>query len=86
MSGWRDLNPRPPAPHAGAIPGYATSRILECKSTHFTLKIVIYRFIQKIGEKSRGNFQIEKCFLNFASVYFCPITRFPLFFRWPINF
>ena|GEM_PF-6763411 len=26
MSGWRDSNPRPPAPHAGAIPGYATSR------------------------------------------------------------
>ena len=25
-SGWRDSNPRPPAPHAGAIPGYATSR------------------------------------------------------------
>jgi hypothetical protein len=28
MSGWRDSNPRPPAPHAGAIPGYATSRKL----------------------------------------------------------
>ena len=26
MSGWPDLNRRPPAPHAGAIPGYATSR------------------------------------------------------------
>lgn len=25
-SGWPDLNRRPPAPHAGAIPGYATSR------------------------------------------------------------
>ena len=25
-SGWQDLNLRPPAPHAGAIPGYATSR------------------------------------------------------------
>ncbi|MDB5127691.1 MAG: hypothetical protein JWQ85_1923 [Mucilaginibacter sp.] len=25
-SGWRDSNPRPPAPHADAIPGYATSR------------------------------------------------------------
>src|SRR5690606_32067490 len=26
-SGWRDSNPRPPAPHAGAIPGYATTRL-----------------------------------------------------------
>ena len=26
-SGWRDLNPRPPAPHAGALPGYATPRL-----------------------------------------------------------
>ncbi len=26
LSGWRDSNPRPPAPHAGAIPGYATTR------------------------------------------------------------
>ena len=27
LSGWRDSNPRPPAPHAGAIPGYATTRL-----------------------------------------------------------
>jgi hypothetical protein len=27
LSEWRDLNPRPPAPHAGAIPGYATPRM-----------------------------------------------------------
>ncbi len=27
MSGWPDSNRRPPAPHAGAIPGYATSRV-----------------------------------------------------------
>lgn len=26
MSGWQDLNLRPPAPKAGAIPGYATPR------------------------------------------------------------
>lgn len=28
MSGWQDSNLRPPAPKAGAIPGYATSRTL----------------------------------------------------------
>ena len=28
-SGWEDSNFRPPAPHAGAIPGYATSRKLK---------------------------------------------------------
>lgn len=26
MSGWQDSNLRPPAPKAGAIPGYATPR------------------------------------------------------------
>ena len=36
-SGWQDSNLRPPAPKAGAIPGYATSRFCywECKSTFF---------------------------------------------------
>ena len=28
LSGWQDSNLRPPAPKAGAIPGYATSRTL----------------------------------------------------------
>jgi hypothetical protein len=43
MSGWQDLNLRPSAPKADAIPGYATPRILVsllkiknfCKSTTF---------------------------------------------------
>lgn len=27
LSGWQDSNLRPPAPKAGAIPGYATPRV-----------------------------------------------------------
>src|SRR5687768_17763285 len=31
-SGRRDLNPRPPEPHSGALPGCATSRQLRCST------------------------------------------------------
>ena len=34
VSGWGDLNSRPPAPKAGALPDCATSRSLECRSRH----------------------------------------------------
>ena len=33
MSGWGDLNSRPPAPKAGALPDCATSRIDKCRGT-----------------------------------------------------
>ena len=32
-SGWGDLNSRPPAPKAGALPDCATSRIDKCRGT-----------------------------------------------------
>jgi hypothetical protein len=33
LSGWQDSNLRPPAPKAGAIPGYATPREIFCTSS-----------------------------------------------------
>lgn len=42
-SGWQDLNLRPPAPHAGAIPGYATSRTLFSNKKH-ALQLLGYKY------------------------------------------
>ena len=47
-SGWQDSNLRPPAPKAGAIPGYATPRkysVLKCKYSVFksTAKILFLK-------------------------------------------
>jgi hypothetical protein len=39
VSGWRDSNPRPPAPHAGAIPGYATSRNILAGNKYIEVEI-----------------------------------------------
>ena len=51
-SGWGDLNSRPPAPKAGALPDCATSRIhIKCKTAPIGNQAIFTRTLQIYVER-----------------------------------